>query len=61
MVKRFSLKAQKSPDINSYEVEALSSCATLKTAVFFDTLLIGPATTEDTADSEVGGESEENI
>jgi hypothetical protein len=60
MVKGFSLKAQKLPDINSYEVEALLSSAMLKTAVLFNILFIGP-TTGDAADLEAGDETEANI
>jgi hypothetical protein len=61
MVERFSLKAQKSPDMNSYEVEALSPSAMLQTAVLFNILLIGTTTTGDAAHSEAGCEPETNI
>jgi hypothetical protein len=61
MVKRFRLKAQKSPDMNNEEVKALPPCATLITAVLFNILLTGPATTGEAADSEAGREPEEDI
>jgi hypothetical protein len=54
-------KTQTSPDINNEEVKALPPCATLITAVLFNVLLIGPATTGDATDSEAGGEPGEDI